>query len=35
MAETAAHVVEHVFPYAPMRQWVLWVPKRLRPFHLP
>jgi hypothetical protein len=30
MAETAAHLVDHVFPPRPMRQWVLSVPKRLR-----
>jgi len=32
MAETAAHLVDHVFPHVPVRQWVLSVPKRLRPF---
>jgi hypothetical protein len=32
MAETAAHLVGHVFPHVPVRQWVLSVPKRLRPF---
>jgi hypothetical protein len=30
MAETAAHLVDHVFPPRPVRQWVLSVPKRLR-----
>jgi hypothetical protein len=30
MAETAAHLVDHVFPPLPVRQWVLAVPKRLR-----
>lgn len=30
MAETAAHLVDHVFPPLPVRQWVLWVPKRQR-----
>jgi hypothetical protein len=30
MAETAAHLVDHVFPPLPARQWVLSVPKRLR-----
>ena len=30
MAETAAHLVDHVFPPLPVRQWVLSVPKRLR-----
>ena len=30
MAETAAHLSEHVFPRLPVRQWVLSVPKRLR-----
>ena len=33
MAETAAHLVDHVFPPLPVRQWVLSVPKRLR-WHL-
>ena len=32
MVETAAHLVDHVFPPLPMRQWVLAVPKRLRYF---
>jgi len=32
MAETAAHLVDHVFPRLPVRQWVLSVPKRLRYF---
>jgi Transposase zinc-binding domain len=32
MAETAAHLVEHVFPPVPMRQWVVTFPKRLRFF---
>ncbi|CAN5689765.1 IS91-like element ISVsa3 family transposase [soil metagenome] len=32
MAETAAHLVDHVFPQLPVRQWVLSVPKRLRYF---
>ena len=30
MAETAAHLSDHVFPHLPVRQWVLSVPKRLR-----
>jgi len=30
MAETAAHLVGHVFPPVPVRQWVLSVPKWLR-----
>jgi hypothetical protein len=30
MAQTAAHLVDHVFPPLPVRQWVLSVPKRLR-----
>jgi len=30
MAETAAHLVDHVFPPLPVRQWVLSVPKGLR-----
>ena len=32
MAEIAAHVTDHVLPHLPVRQWVLSVPKRLRPF---
>ncbi|MFG1691364.1 transposase, partial [Gemmatimonadota bacterium] len=32
MAETAAHLVDHVIPNVPVRQWVLSVPKRLRPY---
>jgi len=32
MAETAAHLVDHVFPELPVRQWVLSIPKRLRYF---
>ena len=32
MAETAAHLVEAVFPPLPVRQWVFSVPKRLRYF---
>jgi len=34
MAETAVHLVDHVFPPLPVRQWVLAVPKRLRYFLL-
>ena len=30
MAETAAHLTDHVFPRLPVRQRVLSVPKRLR-----
>jgi hypothetical protein len=30
MAETAAHLTDHVFPRLPVRQWVLSIPKRLR-----
>ncbi|NEX18000.1 MAG: hypothetical protein C1943_15640 [Halochromatium sp.] len=33
MAETTAHLVDHVIPPLPVRQWVLSVPKRLR-WHL-
>ena len=33
MVETAAHLVDHVFPRLPVRQWVLSLPKRLR-YHL-
>jgi len=32
MVETAAHLVDQVFPRLPVRQWVLAVPKRLRYF---
>jgi hypothetical protein len=32
MAETAAHLVDQVFPQVPVRQWVLSLPKRLRYF---
>ncbi len=32
MAETAAHLVDHVFPAVPVRQWVVSLPKRLRYF---
>ena len=32
MVETAAHLVDHVIPRVPMRQWVLTVPKRVRYF---
>jgi len=32
MAETAAHLVDYVIPHVPVRQWVLSVPKRLRPY---
>ena len=32
MAETAAHLVDQVFPPLPVRQWVLSVPKHLRYF---
>ena len=30
MAETAAHLVDHVVPPVPVPQWVFSVPKRLR-----
>ena len=30
MAERSAHLIEHVFPQVPVRQWVLTVPHRLR-----
>ena len=33
MVETAAHLVDHVFPHLPVRQWVFSLPKRLR-YHL-
>jgi len=32
MAQTAAHLVDHVIPPVPVRQWVVSVPKRLRWF---
>ncbi len=32
MVETAAHLVDHVFPKTPVRQWVLSLPKRIRYF---
>ena len=32
MVETAAHMVEHVFPAVAVRQWVVVFPKRLRNF---
>lgn len=30
MAETAVHLVDHVFFQVPVRQWVLSFPKQLR-----
>jgi hypothetical protein len=30
MAQTAAHLVDHVMPSVPVRQWVISVPKRVR-----
>jgi len=30
MAQTAAHLVDHVIPPVPVRQWVISVPKRRR-----
>ena len=30
MAQTAAHLVDHVIPRVPVRQWVLWLPIPLR-----
>lgn len=30
--EVAAHLTDHVLPPQPLRQWVLSVPKRIRPF---
>jgi len=32
MAQTAAHLVDHVIPPVPVRQWVISLPKRLRRF---
>jgi len=29
MVETAAHLIDHVFPAVPVRQWVVSLPKRL------
>ncbi len=34
MAETAAHLADHVVPAVPIRQWVFSLPKRLRYFLL-
>ena len=30
MADTAAHLVDRVFPWVPVRQWVLSLPFKLR-----
>jgi hypothetical protein len=32
MVEVAAHLNDHVLPPLPIRQWVLSVPRRIRPF---
>jgi hypothetical protein len=32
MADVAARLTDHVLPHLPLRQWVLSVPKRLRPY---
>jgi hypothetical protein len=32
MVEVAAHHTDHVLPAVPVRQWVLSLPKRIRPF---
>jgi len=32
MAEVAAHLTDRVLPWLPVRQWVLSVPKRPRPY---
>jgi len=32
MAELPAHLTDHVLPHLPIRQWVLSVPRRFRPF---
>ena len=32
MCEVAAHLTDHVLPHLPARQWLLSVPKRLRPY---
>ena len=35
MAQTAAHLVDHVIPHVPVRQWVLiWVMRLPIPLHL-
>ena len=34
MVETAAHLVDHVFPWLPVRQWVSSLPKRLHYYFL-
>jgi hypothetical protein len=31
IAEVAAHPTDHVLPHLTLRQWVLSLPKRLRP----
>ncbi len=30
MTDRAAHLVDHVFPAVPIRQWVLTLPPRIR-----
>jgi hypothetical protein len=30
MSQTVAHLVDHVVPHVPVRQWVLWPPIPLR-----
>ena len=30
MADTAAHLVDNVFPHVPVRQWVLSLPREIR-----
>jgi hypothetical protein len=32
MADVAAHLTDYVLPHLPVRQWVLSLPKRLRPY---
>jgi hypothetical protein len=32
MVQVAAHLTDHVLPPLPVRQWVLSLPKRIRPF---
>ncbi len=32
MVEIAAHLVDHVIPAVPVRQWVVSLPKRVRDF---
>lgn len=31
MSQTAAHLVDHVIPHVPVREWVLWLRIPMRP----